>query len=173
MNDLNNEMKLEFMSKSNNEAFARITVAAFVAQLDPTIEELADIKTAVSEAVTNAIIHGYEDKKGIVKIKCQIIEDNVIIEISDNGKGIENVELAKQPLFTTKPNLERSGMGFTIMESFMDELSIESIIGLGTKITMKKRIKSNIKSDIENHSIDDIQTNNEDDIKDEEVEIIN
>ncbi len=173
MNDLNNEMKLEFISKSNNEAFARITVAAFVAQLDPTIEELADIKTAVSEAVTNAIIHGYEDKKGIVKIKCQIIEDNVIIEIADNGKGIENVELAKQPLFTTKPNLERSGMGFTIMESFMDELSIESIIGLGTKITMKKKIKSNIKSDIETHIIDDIQINNEDDIKDEEAEIIN
>lgn len=146
MNNLNNEMKLEFISKSNNEAFARITVAAFVAQLDPTVEELADIKTAVSEAVTNAIIHGYEEKKGIVKIKCQIIEDEIIIEVSDNGKGIENVDLAKQPLYTTKPNLERSGMGFTIMESFMDELSIESIMGLGTKITMKKRIKSNIES---------------------------
>lgn len=172
MNDLNNEMKLEFMSKSNNEAFARITVAAFVAQLDPTIEELADIKTAVSEAVTNAIIHGYEDKKGIVKIKCQIIEDNVLIEIADNGKGIEDVELAKQPLFTTKPNLERSGMGFTIMESFMDELSIESIIGLGTKITMKKKIKSNIKNDIENHVIDENTTTLENE-NNEEVEIIN
>lgn len=172
MNDLNNEMKLEFMSKSNNEAFARITVAAFVAQLDPTIEELADIKTAVSEAVTNAIIHGYEDKKGIVKIKCQIIEDNVLIEIADNGKGIEDVELAKQPLFTTKPNLERSGMGFTIMESFMDELSIESIIGLGTKITMKKKIKSNIKNDIENHVIDENTTTLENE-SNEEVEIIN
>lgn len=177
MNDLNNEMNLEFISKSNNEAFARITVAAFIAQLDPTIEELADIKTAVSEAVTNAIIHGYEDKKGIVKIKCQIIEDVVIIEVSDNGKGIEDVDLAKQPLFTTKPNLERSGMGFTIMESFMDELNIESIMGLGTKITMKKKIKSNIKNDVENHIITDstinIESETEKDIGSNEVEIIN
>jgi stage II sporulation protein AB (anti-sigma F factor) len=181
MNDLNNEMNLEFISKSNNEAFARITVAAFVAQLDPTIEELADIKTAVSEAVTNAIIHGYEDKKGIVKIKCQIVEDIVIIEVSDNGKGIEDVDLAKQPLFTTKPNLERSGMGFTIMESFMDELNIESIMGLGTKITMKKKIKSNIKNDVENHIIANstiniesgAETTIEKDVENSEVEIIN
>ena len=143
MNSLNNEMKLEFLSKSSNEAFARITVAAFAAQLDPTIEELADIKTAVSEAVTNAIIHGYEEKKGIVKIKCQIILEEIIIEISDNGKGIEDISLAKQPLYTTKPNLERSGMGFTIMESFMDEIEIESIVGMGTKVTMKKKIKNN------------------------------
>lgn len=145
MNRLNNEMKLEFLSKSNNEAFARITIAAFVAQLDPTIEEIADLKTAVSEAVTNAIIHGYEEKQGIVKIRAQIIEDQIIIEISDSGKGIEDVNLAKQPLYTTKPNLERSGMGFTIMESFMDEVEIESIVGLGTKVTMKKTIKSNSK----------------------------
>lgn len=143
MNNLNNEMKLEFLSKSSNEAFARITVAAFAAQLDPTIEELADIKTAVSEAVTNAIIHGYEEKKGIVKIRCQIIDEELIIEISDNGQGIEDIELAKQPLYTTKPNLERSGMGFTIMESFMDEVEIESIVGMGTKVTMKKKIKNN------------------------------
>ena len=92
MNNLNNEMKLEFLSKSTNEAFARITVAAFAAQLDPTIEELADIKTAVSEAVTNAIIHGYEEKKGVVKMRCQIINQELTIEISDNGQGIENVE---------------------------------------------------------------------------------
>jgi len=143
MNNLNNEMKLEFLSKSSNEAFARITVAAFAAQLDPTIEELADIKTAVSEAVTNAIIHGYEEKRGTVKIRCQIINQELIIEISDNGQGIENIELAKQPLYTTKPNLERSGMGFTIMESFMDEIEIESIVGMGTKVTMKKTIKNN------------------------------
>ena len=143
MNNLNNEMKLEFLSKSSNEAFARITVAAFAAQLDPTIEELADIKTAVSEAVTNAIIHGYEEKKGMVKINCQIINQELSIEISDNGQGIENIDLAKQPLFTTKPNLERSGMGFTIMESFMDEVEIESIVGMGTKVTMKKKIKNN------------------------------
>ena len=143
MKNSNNEMKLEFLSKSSNEAFARITVAAFASQLDPTIEELADIKTAVSEAVTNAIIHGYEEKKGVIKMRCQIINEELIIEIADNGQGIENVELAKQPLYTTKPNLERSGMGFTIMESFMDEVEIESIVGMGTKVTMKKKIKSN------------------------------
>lgn len=136
-----NEMKLEFLSKSNNEAFARISVAAFVSQLDPTIEEISDIKTAVSEAVTNAIVHGYEDSMGIVTIICKIHENEVYIEISDNGKGIENIEIAKQPLYTTRPNLERSGMGFTIMESFMDELNIQSILGLGTKVTMKKTIK--------------------------------
>jgi len=139
----NNEMKLEFLSLSCNEAFARITVAAFASQLDPTIEELADIKTAVSEAVTNSIIHGYEDKIGVVKVTAKINGNEIIVEVSDTGKGIENVEMAKQPLYTTKPNLERSGMGFTIMESFMDEVLIESIIGLGTKITMKKVINSN------------------------------
>ena len=121
-----NEMKLEFLSKSSNEAFARITVAAFASQLDPTIEELADIKTAVSEAVTNCIIHGYENRIGVVKIYACLIE---------------NIEMAKEPLYTTKPNLERSGMGFTIMESFMDFMEVESIVGIGTKITMKKKIK--------------------------------
>jgi stage II sporulation protein AB (anti-sigma F factor) len=136
-----NEMKLEFLSKSNNEAFARISVATFAAQLDPTIEELADIKTAVSEAVTNSIIHGYEDKVGMVKIDCKLIENSILIEISDSGKGIENIEIAKRPLYTSKPNLERSGMGFTIMENFMDEMKVESILGLGTKVTMKKTIK--------------------------------
>ena len=136
-----NEMKLEFWSRSNNEAFARITVAAFVSQLDPTIEELADIKTAVSEAVTNCIIHGYEDTEGIIKLTARIFANTVEIEISDTGKGIENIELARKPLYTTKANLERSGMGFTIMESFMDEVEIESVLGLGTKIKMKKIIK--------------------------------
>lgn len=136
-----NDMKLEFISKSNNEAFARISVAAFVSQLDPTIEELSDIKTAVSEAVTNSIVHGYEEKQGIVTIICKIHENEIFIQVSDNGKGIENIEMAKQPLYTTKPNLERSGMGFTIMESFMDELNIESILGIGTKVTMRKKIK--------------------------------
>ena len=142
-----NEMKLEFLSKSNNEAFARITVAAFVAQLDPTIEELADIKTAVSEAVTNCIIHGYENTEGIVKIKGKIIKNNVEIEISDTGKGIENIELARKPLYTTKGNLERSGMGFTIMESFMDEVDVESVVGLGTKVTMRKVIKNKLENE--------------------------
>lgn len=137
----NNEMKLEFISKSSNEAFARIAVAAFASQLDPTIEELADIKTAVSEAVTNSIVHGYEKKQGVVKISSWLKENEIIIEISDKGKGIENVEMAKEPLYTTKPNLERSGMGFTIMESFMDKMDVESVVGLGTKVTMSKVIK--------------------------------
>ena len=136
-----NEMKLEFISKSNNEAFARISVAAFAAQLDPTVEELADIKTAVSEAVTNCIIHGYEDTEGIVKVVCKIVGNSIIIEVSDTGKGIENIEEARKPLYTSKPNLERSGMGFTIMESFMDELYVESILNMGTRIIMKKKIK--------------------------------
>lgn len=144
-----NEMKLEFISKSSNEAFARITIAAFVSQLDPNIEELADIKTAVSEAVTNCIIHGYENKQGIVKIVSKLKDNEIIIEISDNGKGIENIDIAKEPLYTTKPNLERSGMGFTIMESFMDKIDVESIVGLGTKITMRKTIKSHSKNEDE------------------------
>lgn len=137
----NNEMKLEFNSKSANEAFARIAIAAFASQLDPTVEELADIKTAVSEAVTNCIIHGYDKKQGIVKISAKLKENEIIIEVSDKGKGIENIDVAKEPLYTTKPNLERSGMGFTIMESFMDKMEVESIIGLGTKVTMSKVIK--------------------------------
>ena len=138
---IENEMKLEFLSKSNNEAFARIAVSAFAAQLDPTIEELADIKTAVSEAVTNSRIHGYENMEGKIKIIARIFKNNLEIEISDSGKGIENVEMARKPLYTSKPNLERSGMGFTIMESFMDEVHIESVLGLGTKVTMKKTIE--------------------------------
>lgn len=150
-----NEMKLEFLSKSSNEAFARITVAAFASQLDPTIEELADIKTAVSEAVTNCIIHGYENRIGIVKIYAKLSENEVVVEISDNGKGIENIEIAKEPLYTTKPNLERSGMGFTIMESFMDSVNIESIVGIGTKITMTKKIKKH--EDEEEKNINDAE----------------
>lgn len=148
-----NEMRLEFLSKSNNEAFARITVAAFVSQLDPTIEQLADIKTAVSEAVTNCIIHGYDEKEGFVKVEARILGNTVEIEISDNGKGIEDIQVAKQPLYTSKPDLERSGMGFTIMESFMDEMKIESVVDLGTKITMKKVIKKP-------ETIEDISTHN-------------
>lgn len=138
---LKNEMKIEFLSKSANEAFARIAVASFASQLDPTIEEIADIKTSVSEAVTNSIIHGYSNTEGIVKIKARLYDDEIEIEVSDNGAGIENVKEAREPLYTTKSNLERSGMGFTIMENFMDELSVESIVGLGTKIVMSKKIK--------------------------------
>ena len=137
-----NEMKLEFISKSNNEAFARISVAAFVSQLDPTIEEISDIKTAVSEAVTNSIIHGYEESSGNVIIKAKIKDNTVEMEIIDNGKGIENIEKAKEPLYTSKPELERSGMGFTIMESFMDDMRVESTFGKGTKVFMKKIIRN-------------------------------
>ena len=139
---IENEMKLEFLNKGANEAFARITVAAFASQLNPTIEELADIKTAVSEAVTNCIIHAYENRQGIIKINAQLKGNEIIIQISDNGKGIENVDVAKEPLYTTKANLERSGMGFTIMENFMDELKVESIPDMGTKVTMKKYISA-------------------------------
>ena len=141
MKEIKNEKKLEFISKSSNEAFARVTIAAFASQLDPTIEELADIKTAVSEAVTNCIIHAYENRQGIIKINAKLKCNEIIIQISDNGKGIENVDVAKEPLYTTKPNLERSGMGFTIMESFMDTMKVESIVGLGTKVTLTKTIK--------------------------------
>ena len=137
-----NEMKIEFMSKPNNEAFARIAVASFVAPLDPTIEEISDIKTAISEAVTNSIIHGYEENKGIVTIKARIKENVVEMEIIDNGKGIENIEKAREPLYTSKPELERSGMGFTIMESFMDEMRVESTLGKGTTVFMKKIIRN-------------------------------
>ena len=144
-----NEMNLEFVSKSSNEAFARVAIAAFVAQLDPTIEELADIKTAVSEAVTNSIIHAYDHRQGIVKMVAKLKDNVVYIEISDQGKGIENIDIAKEPLYTTKPNLERSGMGFTIMESFMDKMEVESIVGLGTKVTMSKKIKEKEKSESE------------------------
>ena len=143
MNNIyDNEMKIEFLSKSSNEAFARIAVAAFVAQLDPTLEEIADIKTAVSEAVTNCIIHGYEEKEGIIKIECKLFVNSIEIIISDEGKGIEDIDKAKEPLYTSKPDLERSGMGFTIMESFMDEVKVESAIGFGTKVIMKKKIES-------------------------------
>ncbi len=135
-----NEMYLEFDSKSENEAFARITVAAFTAKLDPTLEEIADIKMAVSEAVTNAIIHGYENKQGKVKIRCQIKGNTITIEIRDDGVGIPDIEKAKEPLYTTRPEWERSGMGFTFMETFMDCMTVESKVGAGTVIVMSKQI---------------------------------
>ena len=137
-----NYMKLEFLSKSNNESFARVVVAAFASQLDPTIEELSDIKTAVSEAVTNAIIHGYEYNEGIVIIESIIEENKVEIIVRDNGKGIEDINKAMEPFYTSKPELERSGMGFTVMETFMDELSVESHMGSGTIVRMSKAFKS-------------------------------
>ncbi len=141
---IDNEMKLDFLSKSQNESFARSVVAAFAAQLDPTIEELSEIKTSVSEAVTNCIIHGYENKQGWISIICRLIGNIVEVEIIDEGKGIENVNIAKQPLYTSKPELERSGMGFTVMETLMDELEIISEKDMGTKIIMRKTIKNNI-----------------------------
>lgn len=144
-----NEMKVEFDSISRNEGFARVVVAAFVAQLDPTMEELSDIKTAVSEAVTNAIIHGYEHYPGKVFIYCKLIDNIVYLEIEDHGQGIKDIEMARQPLFTSKPDLERSGMGFTVMESFMDCIDIESVEDCGTTIMMKKTLLSLEKKDEE------------------------
>jgi len=137
-----NEMKLEFTSKSSNESFARIVAAAFVSQIDPIVEELADVKTAVSEAVTNAIIHGYEDKDGFVRMECRLYRDSVEISVIDFGKGIKNIDEARQPLFTSKPEMERSGMGFTVMETFMDKLEVLSEPGKGTTVRMFKAFKS-------------------------------
>jgi stage II sporulation protein AB (anti-sigma F factor) len=122
-----NFMSLQFSAKSENESFARVTVAAFVSQLDPTMDEITDLKTVVSEAVTNSIIHGYDgNSEGIVNISVRIEDDTVTLIIEDKGRGIEDLELAKQPLYTSKPELERSGMGFTIMENFMDEFDVIS-----------------------------------------------
>lgn len=135
-----NIMEIAFISQSRNQGFARTAVAAFVSQLDPTIEELADIKTAVSEAVTNAMIHGYENNKGTVRLTCSYSKNQVQIVVKDTGKGIANIEEAREPLYTSKPELERSGMGFTVMESFMDKVEIISEIDQGTTITMRKNI---------------------------------
>ena len=137
-----NMMKIEFLSKSENESFARVAVAAFASQLDPTIDEITDVKTAVSEAVTNSIIHGYDNKENIITVEAYMKDKELTVIISDNGVGIDNVDLARQPLYTSRPDLERSGMGFTVMESFMDSLVVESEKGKGTKIIMKKVFKS-------------------------------
>ncbi|BCZ48565.1 anti-sigma F factor [Clostridium gelidum] len=135
-----NKMSIEFVSKSQNEGFARVAVAAFVAQLDPTIDEINDVKTAVSEAVTNSIIHGYENREdGLVKIEAEINENEVTIVIIDKGIGIDDIEQAMEPLYTSRPDIERSGMGFTVMETFMDDLKVESEKGIGTKIVIKKK----------------------------------
>ncbi len=129
------------LSKSANEGFARVAVASFAAQLDMTMEELADIKTAVSEAVTNAIVHGYENAIGYVDIACRLYGRVVEITVSDSGKGIEDIELAMRPLYTSRPEAERSGMGFTVMENFMDNLQVKSELGKGTTVIMSKEIK--------------------------------
>lgn len=139
-----NEMSLSFPSKSCNEAFARSAVAAFVMNLDPTISELSDIKTAVSEAVTNCIVHGYRRSSGTIYIKGRITEDNKItLKIRDKGCGIENVKKAMEPLYTSAPEEERAGLGFAVMQSFCDKVSVKSAVGKGTTVTLEKMISSN------------------------------
>ncbi|MBP1553144.1 MAG: anti-sigma F factor [Oscillospiraceae bacterium] len=135
-----NFMKLSFPSKSANEGFARAAVAAFCAQLDPTVEQINDIKTSVSEAVTNCIVHGYRDTFGVIYITATIKEDTVTIKIADKGVGIEDVSKAMQPLFTTDPNGERAGIGFAVMQSFMDSVKVKSALGKGTRVVMTKKI---------------------------------
>ena len=135
-----NEMELTFDSSSVNESFARVTVAAFLTRLNPTLEEVADVKTAVSEAVTNAIIHGYGEQPGKIRIHCRTKGQEIYIDVYDEGAGIADVKKAMEPLFTTRPELERSGMGFAFMEAFMDELSVDSALGKGTRVHMKKVI---------------------------------
>ena len=137
---IKNWMQLEFQAISENEQLARIAVASFITPLNPTLEELADVKTAVSEAVTNAIIHGYEEKEGVVYLRCRLNGDLLEVEIEDKGMGIDNIEQAMEPMFTTKPDKDRSGMGFSFMEAFMDELDVTSIPGAGTTVIMKKKL---------------------------------
>ncbi|MBC8542303.1 anti-sigma F factor [Bianquea renquensis] len=137
-----NYMKVEFTSRSENEAFARVAVSAFITQLDPTLEELEDVKTAVSEAVTNAIIHGYENEDGVIYVACTLNGQTASITVEDHGKGIPDVKLAMEPLYTSKPELERSGMGFTMMQTFMDSLDVQTTFGKGTTVTMTKTFQS-------------------------------
>ena len=154
MEHFNNQMVVEFDSVSKNESFARVVVATFVARLNPTLEEIADIKTAVSEAVTNSIIHGYENGDGRIRIETYIVEDTVTVIVTDYGVGIADIEKAMEPMYTSKPELERSGMGFSFMEAFMDELFVESQKGEGTKVTMRKVIRQeNAEEGFENKEI--------------------
>ncbi|HIR28340.1 MAG TPA: anti-sigma F factor [Candidatus Choladousia intestinigallinarum] len=135
-----NEMRLEFDSRSCNEGFVRVAVAAFMTQLNPTLEEVADVKTAVSEAVTNAIIHGYEGAVKKVAVECRITGQTLEVKVKDTGKGIEDIQRAMEPLFTTKAECDRAGMGFAFMEAFMDTLKVESEVGKGTCVTMTRQI---------------------------------
>lgn len=135
-----NEMEMIFDSVSVNEGFVRVSVAAFLTQLNPTVEEVADVKTAVSEAVTNAIIHGYEGEVHKVIVRCRLEQEMFYVEIEDSGKGMADVQKAMEPLYTTKPELERSGMGFSFMEAFMDAVQVESTLGEGTLVKMCKHI---------------------------------
>ena len=136
-----NKMELMFLSHSDNERFARTVAAAFILELDPTLEQMAEVKTAVSEAVTNAIIHGYNSEDGIITLEGSIDKSEVTFTITDYGVGISDIKKAREPLYSGKPEMERSGMGFTIMETFMDDIKIESAVGKGTKITMTKTIE--------------------------------
>lgn len=139
---MSNILEVKFSAKSENESLSRVIVASFAAKLDPTLEELSDIKTAVSEAVTNSIIHGYdEDDSKFVYLRCEIENRKIKVVVEDRGNGIEDVEEAMQPMYTSKPELERSGMGFSFMESFMDSLEVVSIKGEGTKVVMTKTIE--------------------------------
>ncbi|HAA34436.1 MAG TPA: anti-sigma F factor [Firmicutes bacterium] len=133
-----NYMMLEVPARSENESFVRVVIAAFAARLDPTLEEVNEVKTAVSEAVTNSILHAYDDDRGLIKIRAFVEDKKLWIEISDSGKGIDDIARAREPLYTDKPELERSGMGFTIMENFMDEVVISSSPGKGTVVKMLK-----------------------------------
>ena len=145
MQRIENYVTLEFLSRSSNEGFARVAAAGFAAQLDPTLDELGDIKTAVSEAVTNASVHGYPDQLGRIAVKLKLLPNNTLeITVRDWGRGIADIQQARQPLFTTGGE-ERSGMGFTIMESFMDKLTVKSTPGRGTTVTMRKRVSARIK----------------------------
>lgn len=139
--DKKNEMSLEFSSRSENESFARVVVAAFAAQLNPTLEQIADIKTAISEAVTNCIIHGYEGKEGKISLYCSIEDKLLTVVVTDHGKGIDDIAQAMEPMYTTKPEMERSGMGFSFMEAFMDDLEVTSTPGEGTVVVMTKKIE--------------------------------
>ncbi|UWP60287.1 anti-sigma F factor [Ruminococcus gauvreauii] len=139
-----NEMSIEFDSRSCNEGFARVAVAAFCTQLNPTLEEVADVKTAVSEAITNSIIHGYEGEVHKIRIECKTVGHELYLTVIDHGKGIEDVKKAMEPLFTTKPEWNRSGMGFAFMEAFMDEVVVVSEPGKGTEVHMKKTVGSRI-----------------------------
>ena len=135
-----NHMQIEFDAISENEQLARLAVAAFITPLNPTLEEMADVKTAISEAVTNAIIHGYEMEGGIVCMRCTLHGDLLEVEIEDQGKGMVDVERAMEPMYTSTPEADRSGMGFSFMEAFMDELEVSSIVGIGTTVSMKKKL---------------------------------
>ena len=135
-----NEMKIVFDSRPENEGLARVAVAAFCTQLNPTLEEVSDLKTAVSEAATNCIIHAYEGKVQKIEVRCRMQGRIIWVDVIDKGIGIENISKAMEPMFTTKPEKDRSGMGFTFMEAFMDEVTVESQVGDGTTVHMKKTI---------------------------------